>query len=264
MYIYYRTTNGFNDILSRLLWLLPLCNLTKRTLLLDGERGTYNLDFSKFFTFPATVINDTATIDAILAKHPMVEFPAILPPHSQHHQKVGDIAPTLGSHPIVSFKEIRFYRCSYPVFQYLRFMPSVNEECARRLAFLPSNYIGIHVRNTDRKSNYKQLYMRNKALIQSYPAVYLATDCKEVLEFFKARVKNIQNFTAFPSDGKPLHLSGLSNTHKFMDMICDLYLISMADKMLSNSKGGFTKLMAVCNQNKRAVAVQFGSKTISQ
>jgi hypothetical protein len=264
MYIYYRTTNGFNDILSRLLWLLPLCNLTNRTLLLDGARGTYNLDFSMFFTLPTNIIHDTATIDAILDAHPMVVFPAIRPPKDQSHQTVHDVALTLGTHPLVSFKEVRYYRCSYQVFQYLSFKPSVNGECARRLSSLPKKYIGIHVRNTDRKSNYIQLYRRNKKLIHSYPAVYLATDCKEALDFFKAKMTNVKNCTAFPSDWKPLHLSELSNTHKFMDMICDLYLIAMADKMLSNSKGGFTKLMAACNRNKGAVAVQFGSKTISQ
>lgn len=258
MYVYYLPTNGFNDNISRLLWFLPLCKLTGRTLLMDGKRGTYKLDFSTLFTIPG-VINDSATIDAILGRYPMVRLPCIPPPHKAAHKTAEVVAPTIGSQPLVSFRDVRYFVCSYPVFQHLSFTKYVTDECQRRASFLPKRYIGIHVRNTDRKSDYKKLYLRNKALIQSYPAVYLATDCKEVLEFFKANV-NVHNFTAFPSDGKPLHLSGLSNTDKFMDMICDLYLIAMADRMLTNSKGGFTRLMAACNSNKEAVAVQFGSK----
>jgi hypothetical protein len=259
MYVYYLPTHGFNDIISRLLWLVPLCKLTGRTLLRDGERGTYNLDFSKFFTLPG-VINDTATIDSILGRYPMVMLPYVAPPHKKKLHKTPEVvAPTLGSTPLVSFVSVRYFVCSYPMFRHLRFNHSVTEECQRRASFLPKPYIGIHVRNTDRKSNFENLYNVNKALIHSYPAVYLATDCKEVIAFFKART-NVKNFTTFPSDGKPMHLSGLSTTDKFMDMVCDLYLIAMADKMLTNSKGGFTKLMGECNRHKHAVALQFESK----
>ena len=252
MYVYFLPIHGFSDNLSRLTWLLRVCQLTNRTLLMDGEKGAYGLDFSTVFTFPS-IINDSATINSIMSRHRMVVFPG--------NRQVTNVVRMLGEHPVVSFEDINFFRRSYEIFRFISFKPLVTIECARRRSFLPEKYIGIHVRNTDRKSNYNELYEQNKALIDSYPVVYLATDCEEALAFFKSRV-NVRNFTAFPSDGKPLHLSGLSNTDKLMDMICDLYLIAMADKMLTNSKGGFTRLMGACNSTKKAVAVQFGSKTI--
>ena len=44
---------------------------------------------------------------------------------------------------------------------------------------------------------------------------------------------------------------------KIKNLICDLYIISMADHFLSNSMGGFTQLARECFNNKYIIQNKF-------
>lgn len=255
MYIYYVPTNGLNDILGRVIWFMKVCQMYNFILLVDGERGTYKVDFSKYFKFPQEyIITDGETIRDILDKHPITlavpRTETVTPPVTYFGEIKGD-------HKMIWFKNLRHFPCSYPVFNQLIFNTDVKQECHRRRSLLGAKYVGIQVRNTDYTCNYPLLYETNKALIHSFP-VYLATDCPEVLQFFKSKGVNVKNFITFQRDGKPLHKSTVPSSIKFMDMLCDIYLIGMAETVLSVSKGGFIKLMMMCNHHKDALTKQFG------
>lgn len=253
MYIYYQTTNGFNDLMSRIMWYVKVCEKYNVTLLVDGEHGTYHVDFSTYFTFPHPyIITDISTIRSILAEHPItLTIPRIDNPPVTYFGEI------MGNHKMIWFKNLRHFQCSYPLFSKLMFASAVKQECHRRRALLGAKYLGIQVRNTDHTCNYPSLYETNKVLIHSFP-VYLATDCPKALQFFKSKGVNVKNFITFQQDGKPLHKSSVPSSTKFMDMLCDIYLIGMASAILSNSKGGFIKLMMMCNKNKDVLTKQFG------
>ncbi len=254
MYIYYNTTNGFNDIMGRVMWYMQVCETYKVILLVDGENGTYNIDFSKYFTFPQKyIINNSETIRDILAKHPItLTIPVVDSPPISYFGEV------MGTHQMICFKNLRHFPCSYPIFSQLMFTTAVKQECHRRRALLNGKYLGIQVRNTDHKCNYPSLYEANKAAIHSFPQVYLATDCQDVLQFFRSKGVRVKNFITFQQDDKPLHKSSVPSSTKFMDMLCDLYLIGMAEAVLSNSRGKFIELMFMCNKNRAALTKQFG------
>ena len=116
---------------------------------------------------------------------------------------------------------------------------------------LPKPYLSIHIRNTDYQCDYKKLYNENKELIHQYKSIYIATDDKFSLEFFKERGLTIYNFTTVPDIiSENLHYSeDISGDIKIKDLISDLYLMSMSDKLLSNSKGGFIELIRHCIEN---------------
>jgi hypothetical protein len=40
-------------------------------------------------------------------------------------------------------------------------------------------------------------------------------------------------------------------------MLCDIYLLAMSDKILSNSLGGYIILVKKCNENKNEIIKQF-------
>jgi hypothetical protein len=251
MYIHHVATHGFNDILSRLIWFERVCKMYNRIMLIDGENGTYMVNFSDYFTF-APHITDSAKIARIMKRHPVVTVPPMKAP------PVEMVGQLLGNHPIVSFVNLKHFIMAYPIFKQLSFKPCVKEECNRRRALLGDKYLGIQVRNTDHQCDYQSLYESNKELIHSYPSIYLATDCKEVIAFFKSKNVVFQNFITFQTDNNPLHLSsGVSSPVRFMDMLCDLYLVAMAHMVLSNSKGKFIRLIKACNQDKEYVKTQF-------
>jgi hypothetical protein len=253
MYIYFKPSCGFNDDLSRIMWLIYCCEVCHRTLLLDGERGTYEVDYSKLMTFPSNIICDTTTIDRIL-KQPMIMLPFINCNLSS--EAVQEFEKSAGNHPLVTMR-FRNIGSGYPLFRRMGFLPIVKAECQRRKALLGNKYLCIQVRNTDRKCDYTGLYEANREAIHSYPAVYVATDSEEVLTFFGKQLP-VKNFATFPSDpAKNLHKSTIPGMVKFMDMICDLYLLGMADQILSNSKGGYIKLAREMNENKQFHMQQF-------
>jgi len=130
--------------------------------------------------------------------------------------------------------------------------------CIKNLNNIKKPYICLYIRNTDRKCDYKNLYNTHKELINSYQNIYIATDDKNILSFFKEKSLNIYNFTTFPSENyKALHYSNIDKDTKIKDLISDLYIITNADKLLSNSEGGFNKLVNSCNENASSIKNKF-------
>jgi hypothetical protein len=141
----------------------------------------------------------------------------------------------------------------YSLFQHLTLKDRVKQHCRQRLGLLSDdNYLCIHVRNTDYKCDYQQLYNDNKELIDSFGKIYVATDDKHVITFFKTKHQNVFNFTQFPkaSTYRSLHTSSIDPIVKMNDMLCDIFIAANSKKILSNSRGGYIKLMRDCFDNK--------------
>jgi hypothetical protein len=129
---------------------------------------------------------------------------------------------------------------SFPIFKSLYFKQNIIDHVKEQYSKLPSPYLCIQVRNTDRKCDYVSLYEINKELIHSYNSIYIATDDKDSLDFFRSKGLPIYNFTDFPSiPYENLHFSSIDPDIKIKNLICDIYIISMAEKLLTNSIGGF-------------------------
>lgn len=98
----------------------------------------------------------------------------------------------------------------------------------------------------------------HKDIIHSCPEIYLATDDKDVITFYKTQGLQIKNFVTFPdTPNKPLHMSKVDANIKFTDMLCDLYLISMSETIMSNSRGMFIRLARQCWNDKHNFCKQF-------
>ena len=124
-----------------------------------------------------------------------------------------------------------------------------------------SSYLSIQIRNTDRYCDYKSLYEEYEEQIQKYDAVYVATDDREALEFMQSKISKVFNFTDFPQNVKNrkrgLHYPNDVNTEiKVRDLLCDLYLMAMSDKIITKSLGGYCKLAKSLNADKKRVREQ--------
>jgi len=98
----------------------------------------------------------------------------------------------------------------------------------------------------------------NKTEIHSYDEIYLAIDDKNVINFFKGKNLAISNFTTFPQDKvKNLHFLNIDPHIKIQDLFCDIYLLAMSEKIISNSKGGFIKLVLECQNHVKDIYEQF-------
>jgi len=260
MYVYLSSQNGFNDILCNISRVIEYCVKNNRTLLVDTTKSCYGINFSDYFYFkdmPISIITDVNTIRDIIADESLSIHPSNITDRNIDNwtfiwtpRSIYTLNKTLLRLPVDSCKEdiIIHSVCGggpgIVLFKQLFFKKHIIEYVKQQFEKLPPKYISIHIRNTDIKCDYKLLYQQNIDLIHSYNTVYIATDDQNSLDFFRSQGLNVINFTEFPSVSTiNLHYSSVSSDTKIKNMICDIYVTSMADRLLSNSKGGFIKLL---------------------
>uniref|UniRef100_A0A6C0D8E7 Uncharacterized protein n=1 Tax=viral metagenome TaxID=1070528 RepID=A0A6C0D8E7_9ZZZZ len=287
MYFYFFSGSGFNDTLCGIDASLDYCKRNNRILLIDGVNSTYKINYSDYFDFSVDfkfIINDTMQIKEILEKHKDSSvYPSILknemndlingklqmPYHCNLKERfrgytyknhnftfpVDDITET-----IIVYKHIGGGD-GYPIFKSLKFNNIVKTNCVLNYKLVKQPYLAIQVRNTDYKCEYEKLYEDNKTLIHSYNSIYLATDDKNSILFFLSKGLNLFNFATLNNGSSNfinLHYDKSIDPHiKFVDLITDIFLCAMSDKLQSNSKGGFIKLIRNCHYDKKHIKQMF-------
>ena len=279
-YIYLTAHGGFNDILCVTEKAINVCKKNKRTLLLDTINNlSYKINFSDYFDIKnVPIICDMNEIKKIVFNKNLKIFPNILNNKMEDivYKKVpitykaggfqyNNTSVNLGL-PDKEQKEdiIVYVACGNGKngFNFLNnhvfFKKHIVDYCNNNLSKINKPYICLYIRNTDRKCDYKKLYDTHKELIHAYKNIYIATDDKNVISFFKEMPLNVYNFTTFPDgDYKALHYSNIDKEIKIKDLISDLYIITMAEKLVSNSEGGFNKLVSSCNNNASSIKKKF-------
>ena len=259
-YVYLVPSSGFNDILSVINLTVEYCRKNKRILMIDTRKSCYTFCFDEYFYFKnidVPIITDIDTIETIFSDTTLTVYPDIIKNRdlkqfnfkhlsgiTYHYNNIRLDLPyiNINTDIIVNIKagnsgdSITTLKCLY-------FKQNIIDHVKEQYNKLPSPYLCIQVRNTDYKCDYVSLYETNKELINSYNSIYIATDDKDSLEFFRSKGLPIYNFTDFPSiPSINLHYSSVDPDIKIKNLICDIYIISMAEKLLTNSIGGFINL----------------------
>jgi hypothetical protein len=272
MYLYFEALGGLNDMLSNIQIAIQYCKKTNRTLLLHGMKTYYNINLSDYLILNhKNVIYDSNIILDII-NQPRTIYPYEL------HDKIIDIFNNKIIFEYVDNKNFTYNnksldfpsvdinanlvivaRCGggngYELFRNLKFKPVILDECNRRYNLLKKPYLGIQIRNTDYKCDYQKFYKENISLFDN---IFIATDDIQALNFYKATGLSIHNFTTFPDNHyHSLHSSTINSDIKFIDVICDIYIMALSEKILSNSQGGFIKLVSDCFNNKDKIIEQF-------
>jgi len=267
--------SGFNDCLCVILKAITYCRKYSRVLLIHMFGRVYNINFSDFFdvlpSIRCNIIYDLNVITDIITNNHYSVHPGclnnllkdVLNNKVNFYYQIGTpifaYNGTTLSLPSGSVDEdiIVYSACGsgagYALFKHLTLKDSVKQHCRQRFDLLSDdNYLCIHVRNTGYKCNYEKLYNDNKELINSFGKIYVATDDKHVVEFFKTKHHNVFNFTQFPPESKyrNLHMSIVDPIVKMNDMLCDIFIAANSKQILSNSAGGFIRLMRACFDNK--------------
>ena len=138
----------------------------------------------------------------------------------------------------------------YILFKELRFNKNVINICKERYDRLIKPYLCIHIRNTDYKCDYAEFFIEHENEIRSFKEIYIATDDKTAIDFYREKGLQVKNFTTFPEKiYNNLHYSDIDHHTKFLDMICDIFIIGLSNKLMSNSCGGFIKLVRLINKD---------------
>lgn len=274
MYVYLEPNGGWNDILCSLLIVKEYCKKHNRILLVNGEKSYYKVNFFNYFCLPddETVVFDTDIIKKICTNQSYSIFPnelrhkmldilegRIVFKYSKYYSPIyvyGNIPLDLPNDAL-SETIIVHSRCGggdgYPLFKQLVFQQPILDICKERCSRLNMPYLCIHIRNTDYTCDYVTYFLENEAFIRSWKEIYIATDDESSIEFYRNNGLNVKNFTKFPKEPcrfKNLHGSDVDQNTKFVDMICDMFIVSRSDKLISNSEGGFINLLRSVHSNK--------------
>jgi len=273
-YVLFISQGGFNDSLYNISKTLAYCKKYNRTLLLDMMNTIYKINFSDFFDInDPCIIYDFNIIKNIISHNNFTVFPKNLENHLINvlHDEIRfkyEINKPYSYNDellflpdkIVNEDIIVHSRCgggdTFNFFKNISLKNNVKNFCKKRLALLKDNkYLCIHVRYTDLKCDFKKLYNKNKQLIHSYKKIYVATDNKLVVNFFKSKKLNVFCFTTFPEskDYRNLHYYDIDPTVKMNDLLADIFIATNSSKILSNSKGNFINLMRKCFSNKKII-----------
>jgi hypothetical protein len=273
-YVYFEPHGGINDCMCVIHFTLQYCNKYGRILLINGQKSMYQVNFAHFFKFPqANIICDSDQIRTILNEEHTV-YPNSLT------NKLADIMDNkiifTYSKPVHQYNNITldlpnrmidesiiiFSKCDggngYHLFKQLKIHNNIKKACDLKYNSLKKSYVCIQIRNTDYKCNYQIIYDTHKELLHQSTDIYLATDDKKSIEFFKQKGLIVKNFTTFPTAKyHNLHGSDVESNIKMTDLFCDIYILGMSETLLSVSGGGFIKLIRQCNGNKHALLEQF-------
>ena len=258
---------GFNDQLSQMELCYIYCKKFNRTLLIETKNSVYNKSFHEYFSFHNPEIKIICNSDEIklITKNRKLRI-------NKENNSYGRSFLTFSSFSGYDqdFSKERDFKedilvhqgCGkgYPrtLLKLLRFDEKILSEFKERYEKMVKPYLSLYIRNTDRQSDFKKLYQENKDLIDGYQNIYVATDNKDVLNYFKKEGIKFQNFTTFGKSTAPLHSdSNLDNNTKIIDMICDMLLVGLSEKMLTNSGGGFTRLCTHLYENKYLINEKF-------
>ena len=276
MYVYIEPRGGLNDCMVTIQNAIEYCKIYDRILLINGLKSEYEIIFSDYFNFPYdNIICDITEIITICSNINHTIYPDVL------NGKMLDILNNkcnfsylkpgmyLYNGVILNLPNIKrdediiiFVKCGggdgYTLFKELLFSSNVKNVCNQRYNLLKKPYLCIQIRNTDLTCDYELLYNTHENVIRTFNEIYIATDDRKVLDFYKSKGLTIQNFTTFPNNNyRNLHTSSIPPDTRIIDLLCDIYIISMSDLLISNSKGGFIKLVTSCNKNKQQTLEQF-------
>jgi hypothetical protein len=141
-----------------------------------------------------------------------------------------------------SAKSAKYLNLILPV---MRFKDIVLASFIKRYLELPQDYVSIHIRNTDIKSNIDEFLKANSKNLKD-KKIYLATDDRLTIEKLKKVYKeNIYNFANIPNnDGKNIHHNhgSIPQTDFIIDCFVDVLLLAAASEYYySNERSGYSK-----------------------
>jgi hypothetical protein len=139
------------------------------------------------------------------------------------------------------------------IFQIIEFSSTLKNYINNRLQKLPSNYISIHIRNTDRKTDLINFIKKNEYNFKN-KSIFLASDnYKTIEEMKKIYNKSIYTFSNIPDiNGKPIHENNYKlNIEEFvLDCISDMILLSFGKEYYySCLESGYSKNVQLLRKN---------------
>jgi hypothetical protein len=156
-----------------------------------------------------------------------------------------------------------------------RVAPILAERIRTRLKQLPQQYIGVHYRNTDMRTNFTDVAdcLAEQLSKSKLSSVYWATDDIGSLEAAQKRfpdvdIRNLATLIDPRHYGAPslhytnerhLKAAGISKLDQVVDALADIYLLAKSTTFVASPQSSLSRLVALLRSNDTLLATFFGS-----
>jgi len=269
-YILCRPEGGLNDQLNQVAKCVNYGRKFGRLVMLDAVRCGFGESYHHYLEpLSADIVNDSDTIQQLIAPIWGEVYPAHLSTMGFFYQSIYDErTQNFIAVPIELPLSFDFSRDSNaPLLVHhacgggtsgieglleFKLSTTIRELVLSRRKALPETYFSIHVRHTDYKTNYREVFhelAKHELFAVRKIPLYLASDNPEVI----AAARNMFSVPVFNFSHLPPATAGLHNTKVLpksvvnTDAICDLALLAMgagffAPTMVQGSYSGFSVL----------------------
>lgn len=265
---------GFNDTLARISHCYNYCKKYNRTLLIDTTKFSVVANsFDNYFDFinqEIPVVTSYTEITKLLTQ-PLTTFPNSIQnkfpyfmffrhmngkmrePISQ--EKIEFDCNTDYDEELIVYCQLGGGRIPPTFLSHLRMNNEfVKQIIADRKKQLADEYIGIQIRNTDIKTDYKKIFEDNKDIFENNNT-YLATDSKDAQNYYKDRLPNLVTFT----DTSMTQQTAYINRKLYMaDVLSDLHMLAFSSNIIHGTHSGYVMLAKTLNSNKDVATIFFG------
>lgn len=277
-YLLCRPHGGLNDILCQIEKCWTYASRTNRILIVDTRNSSLASNFSEFFELrrkSSRVVLD-ANQETLAFLNELTCFPVQLRGKLHIMDMALFRAPNfvLKSNPEVplSFDFSKEYehavlvhercgggRLSFDVLEKIRISPALRPIILDRISHLHGKYCGVHVRNTDLKTDYKKFFGRILPEIQG-KRLLVCSDDAAVIEYARSLGHSLEILTSSEipdTRGRALHYFG-DRKKNAVDAIVDLIALGKSEKLyFTNHTGGissgFSRLAEHLYRNKYVI-----------
>jgi hypothetical protein len=268
-YIICKPAGGMIDILSLISMCLKYAIKFNRILIIDTRKSLhFNDNFNKYFLYNnKNILDMNIDIDTVYISiknqslYPngsIIDYINFNPFIHRSTNKTIDFNIDYKVDIILySDNRINLDRDIIHIFQNFIINPIIVSIFRERFNLLPKNYISIHIRNTDYKSNINEFITEYYNKLKDKP-IFLASDDINVIKIFKDKF-NIYSFTELKelNNNRALHfiVRDKEEHEKFnIDTVVDfLLLASSKEYYFSCAKSGYSNCAKILFNNKNII-----------
>lgn len=276
-YLLCRPMGGLNDILCRIEACFSYAKKNNRKLILDTSFSGFLDDFSNYFSFKKyenEIIFMKDLDDSFFENKTMypkidLKISEIIPKWSMDHGKF----VCSKTNTLLNFDFEKEYQEEILLFQQpggginsvsliknLHFTKAVSDFIYEKMQTMPEKYDGVHVRNSDYKTDYISFFETIKESLKDGSNLLICSDdlsCIKYAKSFFSDKAEIFSIAEIPdTEGKPLHMN--KNLNRFetnLNCLLDLFALANAELLYTTNvtKGfpsGFTRLAAALHKEK--------------
>lgn len=264
-YLIYKISGGLNHMMNAINSVIILSKKSGRKLIIDTNGGAFKSDFNDYFYIPNfnyetnfKKLYEDKTIDfESYKKYIDSNTKYVNGDYILHDKSIALSEQTIlnSNEKILFFSVLKGNLSNMRVYNEKEWNIKVNKNTFLRLSKLPKingDYIGVHYRNTDRKTDFNYIIKEiNK--YKNYNKLYFATDdiksTEQLKKIIPSNMELIQYTIPFDAKGKNVHYGNPNKDEVIFNSLIDMYFLQKSKIFIPSPTSSFSRRIIFFREN---------------